>query len=270
MLRRLIKKWTPPAIIQAYRRINPVKSGYSGDYSSWKEALKNSTGYNSSDILKKVEEAAIKVKNGEAAFERDSIIFNEIEYNFHLQTSLLIIANQNQGSLNIIDYGGSLGSTYFQNRNILEILRSVRWNVIEQNNFVKSGKKYFETNELKFYFSISECFEETSPNGILFSCTLPYLPEPYQVLEEIVMLQVDFIIISEMPFNYENRDRLTIQKVPDTIYKASYPCWLLNKQKILELLSTRYQLINSSLSKHSNNLSNKRIQYENFLFKLKR
>jgi putative methyltransferase (TIGR04325 family) len=39
-----------------------------------------------------------------------------------------------------LDFGGSLGSSYFQNKKFLDALRLVEWNVVEQENFVATGE----------------------------------------------------------------------------------------------------------------------------------
>jgi putative methyltransferase (TIGR04325 family) len=71
-----------------------------------------STGYDSEIILEKTRDALLKVKNGEAAYERDSVLFDEIQYAWPLLTSLMWVAAQAKGILNVLDFGGSLGTTY--------------------------------------------------------------------------------------------------------------------------------------------------------------
>jgi hypothetical protein len=58
-----------------------VKSyGWFGDYKSWEAVEKKSTGYNELEILNKVDAGIQQVVNGDAAFERDSMAFKELEY----------------------------------------------------------------------------------------------------------------------------------------------------------------------------------------------
>ena len=56
------------------------KSGWQGDYASWEDAEQLSKGYDAVEIAEKVLASTLKVKNGEAVFERDSVIFDKIEY----------------------------------------------------------------------------------------------------------------------------------------------------------------------------------------------
>lgn len=96
----------------------------------------------------------MRVKRGEALFERDSVLFNEREYCWELLAALMWIAARHNGSLNIIDFGGSLGSTYYQYKCFFSSLKSVLWNIVEQPNFVGEGKRLFENESLKFHSSI--------------------------------------------------------------------------------------------------------------------
>jgi hypothetical protein len=75
--KRWVKDWLPPAVLALYRRwrkedVSYEWVSYTGNYSSWQDALANSTGYDSDLILEKVSTALLKVKSGEAVYERDS------------------------------------------------------------------------------------------------------------------------------------------------------------------------------------------------------
>ena len=45
-----------------------------GDFPSWEEARKQSTSYDSDVIFERVRDAALKVKNGEAVYEGNSVL----------------------------------------------------------------------------------------------------------------------------------------------------------------------------------------------------
>src|SRR5436305_14010450 len=100
---------------------------FSGNYKSWEEAERDSTGYAAPEILQKTRAALLKVKAGEAAFERDSVIFDTMQYNFSLLAGLLRAAAANHGRLSVLDFGGSLGSTYFQQRSFLCDVTDLHW-----------------------------------------------------------------------------------------------------------------------------------------------
>ena len=82
------------------------KDGWFGNYSSWNEAKAECTGYDSKIILEKVKSSILKVKKGEAVYERDSVVFNKVEYSQALLDAFSLIAQQNGKTLNVIDFGG--------------------------------------------------------------------------------------------------------------------------------------------------------------------
>lgn len=239
-MKDIIKKIVPPIIFDLFR---PAKKyGFFGDYQSWAEALKDSKGYDAPDILEKVKNSLLKVKNGEAIYERDSVIFSKIEYSWPVLTGLLWTASLNENRLDVIDFGGSLGSSYFQNRNFLAHVQGLKWSIVEQEKFVECGKKYFEDDQLKFYRSIEESLKSGRANVLLISSTIQYIEDPYSLLDEILKNKFDVIIFDRTTF-IQGKDRLTVQKVPPRIYDASYPAWFLNKEKFLGKFKKDYNLI---------------------------
>jgi len=216
--------------------------GWRGNYSNWEEASKKCTGYNAEIILEKVKKSALMVKTGQAIYERDSVIFSRIQYSYPVLSGLLWVAAQNKGQLRVLDFGGSLGSSYYQNKTFLDSLSDVKWNIVEQSNFVKIGQENFTDKRLHFYYSINECIKSNEIDIILISSVLQYIEKPYELLNEIKKTGFKFIIIDRTPF-INGIDRITIQKVPGKIYKAKYPCWFFNKKRFINYMSPDYELI---------------------------
>jgi len=261
-----MKQFLPPVLVDFYKRTTN-KYGWFGDYPSWQDAQNDSTGYDSISIAEKVKDALLEVKNGKAEYERDSVLFDKIEYSWPVLAALMWIANQNKGRLNVLDFGGSLGSAYFQNRKFLSSLEDVKWNIAEQSIFVEYGKKFFEDDRLRFFETIESCFRENHVQVLVFSCVLQYLEFPFKCLDQVFKFHPRFIIIDNMPFLKQGKDRITIQKVPPEIYSASYPCWLLNKSKFLEVFHEQYELIADFKSSLSISLDGHFVPYEGFIFK---
>jgi putative methyltransferase (TIGR04325 family) len=236
-----LKRFIPPVLLQLIRQSE--KYGFFGDYKSWQEASRKCTGYDSSEILAKVKKSLLKVKKGEAVYERDSVIFDRAYYPFPLLASLLKIAFENDGYINILDFGGSLGSSYFQCKDFISVVKILRWNIVEQANFVACGKQYFEDESLKFYSTIEDCIQNENPYIILISSTLQYLEDPYLFLRTLVDFDFKYIVFDRTTFIDQGKDRLTIQKVPPEIYPASYPAWFFNLNKFLAFFQERYELV---------------------------
>ncbi|MGE0917100.1 TIGR04325 family methyltransferase [Trichlorobacter lovleyi] len=240
--RQLLHSFVPPLAGELFNRLMR-RRGFFGNYSGWEQACRDSTGYDQTAILEHVRDALLKVKNGEAAYERDSVLFEEIYHSWPLLAGLLWIASCNGNRLNLIDYGGSLGSSYFQNRSFLSHLEEFAWNIVEQEHFVRCGREMFEDQCLKFYYTLEECLAVRQPDAILLSSVLPYLEDPHALLSTIIKRKITHIIIDRTPVLDGAKDRLTVQRVPAEIYDARYPAWFLGREKLLGVFERDYELV---------------------------
>ena len=246
--RRLAARWLPPALREAVPAARDNE--YEGSYASWGEAARLCTGYDEPSILDKTRAALLKVKRGEAAYERDSVLFERIEYSYPLLAYLLYIASKHDGSLRVLDFGGSLGSSYFQNRGRLSHLRELKWGVVEQPAQVAVGKRDFEDGSLCFFDTVPACLAALQPQLILLSSVLQYLERPLDWLRAAPQWRLPYIIIDRAPLVGDRPSRLTIQTVPPTIYPARYPCWILNEQELLDCLRPAYRVCDSFDAHH--------------------
>ena len=247
-LKKIIKLISPPILLKIPEYyLNSRCNTFSGDYASWSEAMKDSSGYDSEKIVSKVKQATIQVINGEAAYERDSVLFYTEEYDWSLISYFQSIALQHDGKLSVLDYGGALGSTYLKNRHFLDGCLDLNWTIVEQPNYVKIGKQLHKDTSINFYFSLEEALKNKDYNVILLSCVLPYLERPYETLDLITSSNIEYVIIDRHPLlGKNNRDILTVQTVAKNIYDASYPAWFFARDKFIKYISDKYKLINES------------------------
>jgi putative methyltransferase (TIGR04325 family) len=252
----ILKKFIPPILIDLYRFVRPLPItepiivekpipvvSWNGNYTSWEEAKNACTGYEAGTILEKVKNSILKVKRGEAVYERDSFIFDKIQYSWALVAILFRVAVEHNNELNILDFGGSLGSSYFQNRGFLNGLKKIEWSVVEQTHFVECGKKEIADENLKFYHTIEECIQDRKPNVLLLSGVIQCLDKPYEWIEKFLSYGFDYIIIDRTAFIEDEQDRLTIQEVHEPIYEASYPTWFFNEVNFLKIFEKKYELV---------------------------
>ena len=129
-IKQVLKRIAPPAIADLFKR--SAKYGFFGDYSDWEKAVTDSSGYDSPVIFEKVKDSAMKVKRGLAVSERDGMTFDTKQLSWIVIAMLLSSAARNDNSLNVLDFGGSLGSMYFQNIEFLKHLKRLRWAIVEQ------------------------------------------------------------------------------------------------------------------------------------------
>jgi putative methyltransferase (TIGR04325 family) len=217
-LKTVLKNFVPPILANWARHVaGRAVVTFSGDYPLWNDALADASGYDSPTIINRVVEATRRVVQGEAVFERDSVLFDHIEYSWPLLASLLQVALE-RGSLRVIDFGGSLGTTWRQNREYLSRVRSipVTWHVVEQESFVSVGRAEFETAQLRFQHSIGEA----SAHGVdvvLFASSLCYVSDPERFLHEAAETDARYLIVDRLPVVPGNRDRIALQTVTEPI-----------------------------------------------------
>lgn len=239
----LIRDWIPPLVVRRLQQLGRGGVRFEGDYPSWVEANRHATGYDTDAILAKVLEATLKVKRGEAMYERDSVVFDQIEYVWPVLAGLMLAAARNQGRLNVLDFGGALGSTYFQNRQFLEGLADVSWNVVEQAHYVERGNALIAEGPLRFYSDIAACLAEQAPNVVLLSSVLQYLPDPLGMLDKLGRVGAAVMLVDRTPLASLPENRLLVQHVPASIYPASYPMWVFSDSQLLAHLGQRWRLV---------------------------
>jgi putative methyltransferase (TIGR04325 family) len=142
----------------------------------------------------------------------------------------------------VLDFGGSLGSLYFQVRTQLPDCGFLRWRVVEQPAFVEAGRREFQNGELEFYSSVAAACDAGMPDVLLLASVLPYLPAPFEILARLLETGAPWILVDRTGFTRDGGSRLTIQRVPRSIYPASYPCWFLDRAEFLSHFAGRYRL----------------------------
>lgn len=241
--KKLAKRWLPPALIERLRPLLKQGIYFSGQYPDWISASAHASGYDSEQILERVKRAMHKVKTGEAVFERDSVLFDEVIHSFPVLAGLLRAAAEDNGYLSVLDFGGALGSSYYQCNKFLSVLPRLQWGVVEQPHFVQCGQAHFRNDQLYFYFTISEAIEKIRPNVALLSSVMQYVPEPYVALNEFMESGIRYLIIDRTPFINADVDIITVQHVPASIYPASYPCRIFAMKPFLEKLKNHFEFI---------------------------
>jgi putative methyltransferase (TIGR04325 family) len=272
-MRALIRRIIPKGLRAFYRRLNPPPKqfGWFGDYPDWNSAAAECAGYEADNILEAVKRSVLQVKKGTAAYERDSVLFDEVQLSGPLLKALQDAANEAGGKLHVTDFGGSLGSTFFQNRAQLKDVKDLRWTVVEQKHFVDCGKREIAGNGLDFAHTVDESLTRQDAQVLLLSSVVQYFEKPYELLAELQAKQFRYIIVDRTAFIDGRRERITRQVVPPSIYIASYPAWFLNEQKFVNAFAAGYSLITEFDSKFDPEeiLDGQRCYRKGFVFKRK-
>jgi putative methyltransferase (TIGR04325 family) len=228
--RSWLRPWVPPIVAGMRRSSSAPAPGiaFRGDFARWEDAVRESAGYDQFAILEKVRAATEKVERGEAAYERDSVLFHDAELSYPMLTGLLWAAVRDGGRLSVMDFGGSLGTAFRQHRRFLQGIQ-VRWGVVEQPHYVNCGRQSFTTDALSFHESIAECAALIDPNVIVIGAALQYVAEPFTVLADLARSSARVMIVDRTPFSDRAEDGITVQHVSPAIYDASYPSWIFSE-----------------------------------------
>lgn len=238
----LAQDWLPPVVVRWVRGMRNCDVSFGGYFATWEEAAGRCSGYDAKNILAKVLAATLAVKRGEAAFERDSVLFDEAEYAWPLLAGLMWAAARNGGRLNVLDFGGALGSSYFQHRMFLNHIPEIRWNIVEQAHYVESGQTHVQDRQVRFYNTVEECLSENQPNVVLLSSVLQYVANPEKLIDELKRTKADTIILDRTIVNQSDAHRVYTQLVPATIYAASYPCRSLSEASLMASFGPDYKM----------------------------
>lgn len=243
--RNTLRNWLPPIGLQFLNRFRP-RVKFEGSYPNWAAAAARAEGYDDQAVLTAVAAATREVLAGRAVFERDSRLFFEEEPNYPLLAGLLLAGRG--GELRIVDFGGALGSVYFQNRRWLREIGVRRWTVVEQPHFVELGMREFSVGELGFAVNLAAAQAAMGGvDAVLFSSVLQYLPEPWTVLEEAAALRTPFILIDRTPLRLgQMESRIAVQQVPKSLHAARYPVRFLGEMDLhLRLEALGYRRIDA-------------------------
>lgn len=248
-LDRVARVVTPPVVWTGFNAIRrrlsslwkPHSYGWFGDYSSWEEASTHVTGYETQEILEKALAAELRVHRGAAAFERDTVAFALPDHSWPTLAALMYCAAASGGNLRVVDFGGGLGSTWSQYRDLWLALPEVRWCIVELPSYVKMGKDLLQDNNLSFHDTIEEAQSHSHASVFFSSSVLQYLCKPYEFLADVAARDFEFICLDRIGCSLDGRDRLTVQRVDPVIYDASYPCWFLSQERIRMVVGSKFE-----------------------------
>lgn len=263
-----LKRFLPPIFLD-YLRHYFSDISFSGPYQTWEAAIHDADGYDHENIFDASSRAALQVHDGFAPCERDGVLFDAVEYSWPVIAALMKAAKDSGNTLNVIDFGGGFGSSYYQSRLFTKNIKSMMWVVIEQERFVNFGNQHLSGPDLSFESSFSAVSKKIKPNAILFSAVLHYLAHPSGVVNEAKAIKADYIIVDRSPESSIDQDMIAVQHVKG-IYKASYPSWIFKKDKLLELLVPEYSLLADFESNDFQGylIGKNKITFKGYIFKL--
>lgn len=218
-----------PLLLATYQFFRPNRLPLEGRYRSFEEASKACSGYSDSAVLAKVSSAVAEVLKGHGQYERDGTVFTALPDNLRIRQVLGDIV---RGSDCILDFGGGLGGTYINHRDILP--PDVNYFIVEQPVFALKGREIAAEFNLQIFFAESISHLPSIPRIAIFSSVLQYLPDPYSVLLSVLAFSPEYLVIDRTIFSNDSSWRLQVNR---DYYESivSYPCRGINFSLFLAL-----------------------------------
>lgn len=234
------RRWLPRPLRSCWRRCFGRRV-FQGDYPGWAAACAVAEGYDDPEKSTRIIAAAREVRAGRAAWDRDGVLFHEPQWHEPLVAALRQIAQAGGGALAVVDFGGGLGSTWWQHRTALAEF-CVSWRVVERAPLVEAGRREFSDAVLTFHPSLAAAQAAGPTQVILLSSVLPYLEDPQAVLREVAAWGAPHVIVDRTPFVAGGRDRLAVQSAPPELGGGRYPCWLFDRTAMVAAFHPHYDL----------------------------
>ena len=201
-----------------FRRQAGLDVTWRGDFHQWDDARIKTIGYDSETILDRTKLAVLNVLNGKAAYCRDGVCFPTPEPRWPLLCSLGVTWLQNR--------------FYFESNDL-----EFEWKIIEQDSYVQLGSEMLKNEPLSFHDNIEDALTKSDGAALLCSSSLAYIRSPWDVLNETILSNFDFLILDKTGVINHTEDRLTTQYIPQSVHLGSYPCWFLSERKLSDAIS---------------------------------
>ena len=211
-----------------------------GPYPSWQDAASEATGWDSHLTVSKVRVGLLDVLMGYCCYERDGIAFPVSPVRNTLRSKLLNLWTSDSV---VVDFGGGLGGTYVNNRDILDSAAS-RYIVIEQDSFCEAGSRLAKQFQLPvaFHSSLGELGPGLSIDILIAGGVISYLEDWRQLIRSMIAVRPRHILIDRQVLTHR-RTRIYIQETHGYYERdVSYPCWIINQREFLQAFEG-YRLI---------------------------
>lgn len=242
-----------------------------GDYENWNDAYNDcGGGYEEEIIIDRVINATQKVLDGEAVWERDGYLFHERKYVYRICAAILRCAVQNNNKgVRVLDIGGSLGSTYLQNRTYLTDVKNLEYLIAEQDNFADYGHLHREDGVLKFIRSSDDYIKYGKFDIVLLSGSLQYIDDYEQMIGKVKSLKPRYIILDRIMVG--DKMRICKETVPEEIWgqRVSVPIRSFGESDIISFFANEYKMIEKDIASTPGEifLADEKINYQYFAFR---
>jgi putative methyltransferase (TIGR04325 family) len=131
-----------------------------------------------------------------------------------------------EGVFEVLDFGGGYGALY----DLLRIIfprRTIRWTIVEVPRLVARGNEMGATDAKVFS---SEIPADRRYSLVVASGSIQYTPDPIATFDKLRALNSPLMFVGRAPIVPSlERDRLTVESVPASLFKAKMPVWFFGR-----------------------------------------
>ena len=206
-------------------------------------------GWDTNSIDERTIAAARRVRDGHVPFEMDGIEQPGVYHSPAILSLLLIMYARCGPIFSIVDFGGGLGTHYFQHRRLLAALPklSINWNVIERPRLLaKMRAGEFETDRLNFFRSLEHADRHISKTSAFVSSgAIQYLEDPFAFLDTVAE-RFDVIALDRVLSFERDENLIFVQHTSKDHQEVTYPVWCLSRSKLVShIVSKGFSLIDT-------------------------
>lgn len=243
-----------------------------GKYANYNEAFTASkTDYSDEELVSLIYRANKNVISGKYPYERDGVNYKNIQYSYQLNMHVCSLVNEkkNEDLINILDFGGGLGTTYrqFPFKNKIN-----RWSIIEQDRILEIGTNEFCNEKLSFS-SLEQLTQKSNYDVLIFGAVIDFIDDYQAVIKELIYkCKPQMIIVDRTLFTDLTYDFWTVKDTNKNITgHKKYPlCFISEIVFNSFMLNHGYQKIDSWLTSDKKMVSGMKVgNYKGFCYKIK-
>lgn len=168
-------------------------------YRSYDEALRDSDTYEDPAIVDTVRR--------KTEVYRERLLAMDVPHVSDRQTlqNLFVLSHVCSGRpLNVIEFGGACGATFFELQHLLPE-KIGKWAIVETPAMTEAGKRVADDGGLSFHPSLDSATTQIEKPDLIFAQgVLQYAPSPLTTLDMLLGIGADYIYVSRTAVTVEN------------------------------------------------------------------
>ena len=233
-MRKFLKLFIPPFFVNLSKNFFILKILSEAYKLGW--GLVKTTSYKNKEIFNKTINSARLVRDGN--HERDSVLFDTIQYDWPLLSSILLVANKKLCGW----FWGALGTSYYRKK-YLDSLHIPKMGNSRAIWICSNWTLWISNDTLSFYESFLSI--QFDIDLIMFNGSLCYLKNPYKTVDDVKSLKPKYILFTRTPF-VPDKTRFQF-KLSQKLFMTLVSIWNFSEIKITNFLSDLYEVFENGM-----------------------